>query len=370
MNPFKYGQVVSGKEFCKRPELQKNLKNFLEACQNVVLLGERRVGKTSLIYETVRNLDSRTMLYVDLMEIKTTDDLCNRIISAVVSMKRKDGILERVVRSLAQFRPVIALDPISGQPSISFDKSQEFSPDSIDSLLDLICELNDKKPLVVVFDEFQDIENISDTLEIVAKMRSKIQFHSNLPYIFAGSIRNRMSDLFVNPDSAFFKSAAVMHVGPIPSQSFSAFLLKKFKRGDRRVTNSDLVQIMKIADNVPGDIQALCQCLWDSSNSGSSLNSNSIQSALELVYTRESKGYETILTMLTSTQLKCLTGLARVNGKKPMSIAFMRLSGIKSPASVQSAIKKLIKLRIIYHYEQKYKFVNPFFKSWLIWKNY
>ncbi|MEE8433024.1 MAG: hypothetical protein V3S16_17390 [Candidatus Desulfatibia sp.] len=54
MNPFKYGQIVKENDFCRRPELEKNLANQIKRGQNVYIQGERRTGKSSLIYETVR----------------------------------------------------------------------------------------------------------------------------------------------------------------------------------------------------------------------------------------------------------------------------------------------------------------------------
>ena len=52
MNPFKYGCVVDGEFFCPRPELERQLRAFAESGQNVVVQGERRMGKTSLIKHT------------------------------------------------------------------------------------------------------------------------------------------------------------------------------------------------------------------------------------------------------------------------------------------------------------------------------
>ncbi len=43
MNPFKYGQIVRGNDFCRRPELEKNLANLIKnpgpegpACNTVI----------------------------------------------------------------------------------------------------------------------------------------------------------------------------------------------------------------------------------------------------------------------------------------------------------------------------------------------
>ena len=160
MNPFRYGQVVSAKNFCPRPELVAQLSGFIQSGQNVVLQGERRMGKTSLIYESVRRLRQFRMLYVDLLEIKTADDLCKRIVTAMISQDRKRGVLDKMLQTLSHLRPVVAFDPLTGQPSVSIDTGAESRPNSADGLLDIIADLGKRKKMVAVFDEFQDILNL------------------------------------------------------------------------------------------------------------------------------------------------------------------------------------------------------------------
>jgi DNA-binding MarR family transcriptional regulator len=87
-------------------------------------------------------------------------------------------------------------------------------------------------------------------------------------------------------------------------------------------------------------------------------------------YGRELKGYEANLSRLTGQQLRCLVGLASVGGKSPFSSQFIKATGISQPASVKRALNRLINLNIIYRYQREYKFINPFFKSWLIYKNF
>jgi len=68
--------------------------------------------------------------------------------------------------------------------------------------------------------------------------------------------------------------------------------------------------------------------------------------------------------------LKCLIGLARMGGEAPLSAAFIQGVGIAGPASIKKALNRLVQIKVIYRHEGEYKFVNPFFKSWLLWKNY
>lgn len=370
MNPFKYGQVVSAGDFCPRPGLLKQLLGAIKSGQNVVLQGERRIGKTSLIYEAVRKSKGYRMLYVDLLEIKTTEDLCKRILTAIVSLEQKAGFLEKILKSLSQLRPVVSLDPMTGKPSISLDASIKLHPDSIDGLLDLILAMNKRKPLVAVFDEFQDILNLKTSKETLAALRSKIQFHSVIPYLFAGSVRNQMRGIFTDPESPFFKSAAALDVGPLQEDVFMRFLIKKFEAGNRAVETTVLKKAIEIADNVPGDVQEMCACLWETTSENDKITEKNIGPALQLIYARESKGYEAALVQLSSQQLKCLTGLARMGGKSPLSADFLQGVGIALPASAKTALNRLVQLKIVYRHQEEYKFVNPFFRSWLIWKNY
>lgn len=370
MNPFKYGIIVSNEDFCPRPELKNKLESFILSGQNVLLEGERRVGKTSLIYETVKNVKNIRFLYIDLLEIKTVEDMCRRIIRALITFEKKTGFIEKLYKSLAQFKPSITLDPLTGSPSLSIEPSVKLRPESIEELTDIIENENKKKKLVVVFDEFQDILNLKEASETLAVMRSKIQFHSNIPYIFSGSIRNQMNQIFNYPDSAFYKSAITLDIGPIKEDVFIEFLQSKFLKGKRKISENLLKKTLEIAQNIPGDIQQLCGAIWEITEQKIITEQEIIIAALELIYSRELKGYEAYLNQITGQQLRCILGIARTDGTNLYSAEFIKITGIKQPSSIKKAIDRLEKIKLIYKMDNKYKFVNPFFRSWLLYKNY
>jgi hypothetical protein len=370
MNPFKYGQVVSAEDFCPRPKLLGQLMRFVRSGQNVVLQGERRMGKTSLICEALRRLKRYRMIYVDLLEIKTADDLGKRMIKSIVSAERQAGALEKLTKSLAQLRPSLSVDPFTGNPSVSFDPRVTLRPDSIEGILDLVSDTRKRHPLAVVLDEFQDVLNLRDSTETLALLRGKIQFHGDISYVFAGSIRNRMSQIFSSPDSPFFKTAIALDVGPLSTEEFVRFLKAKFSSGRRSVDDETLSEIIAIAENVPGDVQEFCAALWDTTPSGKRISADRLREALELIFSRESKGYEAALVQITGRQLKCLVGLARLGGRSPLSADFLKGAGLTLPASVKKSLVRLEQLKIIYRSQEEYRFTNPFFKRWLVWKDF
>jgi Cdc6-like AAA superfamily ATPase len=366
MNPFKYGSIVLGKDFCGRKDLLKQIAAHMEASQNIVIVGERRIGKSSLVYEAVRKLRGTHILYTDLLGIKSVDAFCKRILKTIVILERKASWMTKIIQTLSYLKPMISVDPITSMPVVTFDASVELEADSIQEVLDLIESLVHKKRFVVVFDEFQDVLNINDDGETIALLRSKIQFHSNIPYVFVGSIRHKMDEIFTSPNSAFFKSAIPITVDPLPVEEFSKFLIKKFESGKRKVVPDTLKRVFNIANKVTGDIQQLCEALWEVTSPNDTVSPDNLKTALELIFTREQKSYEAFISLLTDFQFKCLSALAREGGKSVYSMDFVKEVGPHSTASVNRAITRMIDINILFKVGKEIRFVNPFFKAWLL----
>ncbi|MCD4707482.1 MAG: AAA family ATPase [Candidatus Sabulitectum sp.] len=370
MNPFRYGQVVSKRDFCSRPLLLRQLMNFAESRQNVFLQGERRTGKTSLIHEAVRKLSGYKLLYIDLLEVKTIDDLCRRMITSIVRAERRVSFQKKLLSTLSHLRPSLSIDPITGFPTVSFDSRIGMKPDTIEGILDLIAELVRKKKLVVAFDEFQDVLNLRESDRALALLRSRIQFQTNITYFFAGSVRNQMNGIFTDPLSPFFKSAASLEVGFIDDTAFIPFLKRKFLSGKRSISTETVEAVIRMAGSIPGDVQELCACIWDVTSAGEPVTEKHLPAGLNMIFARERKAYEATLISITGQQLRCLAGLAETDSVKPLSSEFLEKTGIRTTSSVQAALKRLVKLKIIYRHKGTYRLANPFFGSWLIWKGY
>ena len=226
-----------------------------------------------------------------------------------------------------------------------------------------------QKKNVVVIDEFQDILKLPDSATVLSLMRSKIQFQTEIPYIFSGSIRNAMNSIFNDSGSPFFKSAVTMSVGPIEKPAFTDFICARFASGKRELSPDLIDKIFSIAQNAPGDIQQLCAALWDCSTQGDRIDEKLLPEALKLIFGMELKGYEALLGSISAQQLRCLSALARSGGEVSLSGVFIRQTGISQASSVKKALSRLVDLKIIYKTDHEYKFSNPFLRSWIIVEN-
>ena len=368
-NPFKYGCVVGGDNFCERPELERKLAGFVRSGQNVVMQGERRMGKTSLVRETVGRMRGVALVYADLLGVCDPADLCARIADALAESGKTLPFYRKLGKMLSKLRPTVSIDTESGMPVFSLDKAAASSAGSVEAVLSAVAEEAKARRLCVVFDEFQDILGMSDGTRTLAVMRGKIQLDSSTPYIFLGSVRNKMTDIFWNPDSPFYHSAASLPVGEIPQDDFCRFAEAKFKAGRRVLPRESFDAIFAMAQRIPGYVQELCDAIWDCTDSGAVIGAAELADGLQCVFAREREHYEIFMERLTPIQRKVVMALAMHGGKSVYSGMFLANAQVSGIGTMRRSMTKLMAENLIYRHNDEYKFFNPFFAQWLKSKN-
>ena len=75
-NPFRYGAKVTGGAFYDRREIKSSMLNVIDGCNNVVLYGPRRYGKSSLVAEIIEGLSEKGVIcvYMNMMEVASLSD--------------------------------------------------------------------------------------------------------------------------------------------------------------------------------------------------------------------------------------------------------------------------------------------------------
>jgi uncharacterized protein len=369
MNPFIYGRVVTGEEFFGRAELIKRIQGYIKAGQNIVIFGERRVGKTSVIIEAIRRLDL-PCLKVDFYEIRTEREMITRAIRGIEKLEKESPFFNRWIARGKRIRARVkqGYEQPSMNPSVSLEGFFKEPINSITDLLDYIHDFRAEKPLVAFFDEFQGLTGLEGAEDVLATMRSEIQMQGNTAYIFAGSIRRKMHEIFMDPKHPFYKSAIPIEIGPIEFAEIGPIVIRLFESGGRRVSLEHLRGLYNMLYGNTGDFQHLCSALWEVSEPGQSLDETAFRDALDMVWDTEMPVYAAIRKALTTQQNKVLQTLALTDGKEPFGGQFRKVAGDISPGTVQKSLTKLEELDLIYQpYDSKdYRFYAPFFKLWLI----
>lgn len=363
--PFRYGCVVDGEYFCPRPEMERQLRRYAESGQNLVIQGERRMGKTSLVKKAVSGMKGERLLYIDLYGIRTLSDFCRRVMTGVAGVSEKMSFLKKALAIAHRLRPALTIDANTGAPTITVDARAASEPESLDVAMSTVKKLAADGRLCVVMDEFQDILKLEDSGRILAEMRGTIQFQSDTPYFYLGSVRNDMIKIFSHYDSPFFKSALPFEVPPIDAEEFSRFIVARFRKGKCGIDKEVAKSIIDFADGVSGDVQELCDALWSVTDEGGMATLDDLPKALAVVFAREKNGFESAIADLTPNQLTVLKGLAELGPVRVFTSEFMDHVRISSSGAVKRALNSLVASRLVFQRHTEYRFSNPFFREWL-----
>jgi hypothetical protein len=260
----------------------------------------------------------------------------------------------------------VSIDPLTHLPTIGLSPVPQLTIEDIESALEVLSKHENS---IIFFDEFQDILTLPNADTVLSIMRSKIQRLTKVAFIYAGSIRNSMLDIFTLDSSPFFKSAFPLQVTTIQEEVFHKFMTSKFIKSQRTVSTSVLHQIYSLSGGIPGDVQRLCACLWNITNDGDVIAKTLLPDALKQIFALEMPDYNRILHSISAQQQNTMLALARIGGESNISQELVRLSGITLVGSVHKAMKGLTEKRIVCKINDTYKFSNPFFQCWLLSSN-
>lgn len=166
-NPFKFGGKVSGYQFYDRKEsFAKLRRRLLDGASNIVMAAPRRYGKTSLVARVLESLQReegiRSILF-DLSKVPTLARFCEEYVNAVLAaIGGAEAQVHRVLACLANCDPAISVNV--GVLRISLKFKSALTESSISEVLDLpekLLEEGNGGSLVVAFDEFQEVAELS-----------------------------------------------------------------------------------------------------------------------------------------------------------------------------------------------------------------
>ena len=208
-NPFAFGSIVKEEQFCNRVIELKELKQDILNNQNVLIYAPRRFGKTSLVLKAVEELKKEykdfRFVYIDLMTITDKREFINKYFNAVA--KSLETPFDKTIEALKSFlklKPIIkASISDTGNMVFSLDFSKSESDNVLDDILNIPMKYGEKYKVCIVFDEFQEIENIEG---LENKLRSIIQNHSDVSYVFLGSKKSIINAMFSDTKRPFYKS--------------------------------------------------------------------------------------------------------------------------------------------------------------------
>lgn len=369
-NPFTIG-IVKEEKFCNREKEIKKLKTFIRNGQNVVIYSPRRFGKTSLVKKVLKDLEkldkSFTGIYVDLFPVSSYQDFIEFFSKAIIQAVGKEvdkTFFTKIKNLFKNIIPSFTVKP-DGSFSISISINQSSSLETV--LSDLFEGLENylKKnnlKACVVFDEFQEITTLEDSKKIEGIIRSYIQQQENISYVFVGSRRKLLVDMFTDKKRPFYKSSFLFQLEKIPKAEFVECIVDSFKKTEKLCTKKEAERIYNLVDGYPYYVQKLSSIVWDLTEKR--VSTRIIDNAFQTLLKIESIDFESIWINLNKSEKIVLKTIAKYPDISVFSKDFIEKTKL-SVGGIQKAISSLTKKDLIEKKDRFYKLTDPVMGHWL-----
>lgn len=368
-NPFVVGKYVSPTYFCDREQETATLIKHLTNGRNVALISPRRMGKSGLIEHTFAQPDLHYYhtFFIDIYGTRSFAEFIYLFGKSVYQQLKPLSAQWRkrffqVVRSL---QVGMKFDPVSSAPTLDISIGDITNPKiTLDEIFEYL-ECADR-PCIIAFDEFQQIANYTDEVEVEAILRSKIQHCRNAQFVFAGSRRHLMSQMFLSPSKPFYQSVITMGLNPIPLPAYSSFAIRLFEENAKHVLPEVVESVYTAYAGVSWFVQMMMNELFALTPTGNTCTMAMLPTAQENVINGQEMAFRTLLDAIPTKQKEVLLAVAKDGEAQNItSAAFVRRHRLSSPSSVQSAAKALLNSDLLTQDNGAYRVYDYFLSAWL-----
>lgn len=368
-NPFILYGYESEKYFCDRKTETQELKRLVTNGNHVALIAPRRIGKTGLIENLFHQKDIQRDYYTFLIDIyatKNIEELIMAMGASMLSSLRPKGakVIQKFVDILSSLRTGISFDAM-GNPSWNVEVGDIRLPrTTLDEIFEYIDTAD--KPCIIAIDEFQTVSCYNDG-KIEALLRTYIQHCRNAQFIFSGSQRTMMGEMFLSPSRPFYQSTSMMNIGCIPLDKYSVFAQKLFKEANKGISAETIAKVYQRFEGVTWYVQRVLNELFSLTPQHGTCDEDMLDIAIKNILRANEFTYQSLLFQLPIKQKELLMAIAKEGKAQNLtSSAFVKKYRLTSSSSVQSAIKGLLEKNFATSNLGVYEVYDKFFGLWLL----
>ena len=364
INPFSILAYLGSDYFCDRETETKQLKEALENGRNITLTSPRRMGKTGLIKHVFSLFDPKEAfcLYVDLDQTTCLTDMVKVFGEVVLKKigKPSERVWKEILAWFKSFRPVMTADP-AGMPQLSLNVQPTEAETSLGELFNWLEKL--KLPCYVAFDEFQVITDYPEP-KMEALLRSHIQHLTNVNFIFAGSQKHLMTEMFMAAKRPFFQSTQMFPLYEIPEDPYFAFAQRHFGRHGQNLSDTTFHEIYTMLYGHTWYIQCMLNRLYQLGSRH--IDQQALFAATESILAEYKETFRIYCKLITTNQLNLIKAIAKegkvkeVNGRE-----FLEKYQPGAASTVRNAVSVLLDKELITEDEDGYSVYDRFFGLWL-----
>lgn len=369
MNPFILKDYSGPEYFCDRTAETARLISAVKNQRNLTLSSIRKMGKTGLIHHTFNLLKQSSEIdtvYIDIYYTGSLPEFLNKFGTSI--LKVEDSFPDKIKRNINNFikaiRPTISYDSFTGSPVFSFQLENESAGiRTLDEIFGFLNERSSEKPLVVAIDEFQQIASYPES-NIEALLRTNIQKLQNVNFIFSGSDKQLLINMFTDVKRPFYQSTEFMHLEEIHQEEYAQFIKSKFE-ADLNIIDDDAIQeILRSTRRHTYYVQFLCNRLFGSGIKN--ITEEIVRQIYADILLENEVYYSEYRDLLTRQQWNLMIALAHEDGiSQVTSSSFLKRHDLNNSATVRRGIQSLMDKKMIFKKGMEYYVYDVFFAKWL-----
>ena len=374
MNPFIINGIIPDEFFCDRKNETEKLLTLIRNNSNVLLTSQRRMGKTQLIRHVYRQKQISENYYAFYIDIYSTTSLrefillfAKEIYGTLVPAGRK--VLDAFIGTLKSMYGGFGYDAMTGLPSFDIKLGDIRTPELTLSEIFQFLEKADK-PCVYTIDEFQQIGCYKEK-NVEALLRTYVQKTNNCMFVFAGSDRHVLENMFNSPAKPFYNSTENIYLDKIERSIYMEFIQKMFENSNRRISDNACAYAYDLFEGHTYYVHQTLHNVYAYGSKEQTVELSDIKVAVRNIVEDRDHYFNVQMSQLNYTQKETLIAIAKEkNSTEITSVAFIKKHSLQSPSAVQNAVRNLLKTQMItYRIKGKTKIYSISDRFMQIWIN-
>lgn len=372
-NPFFLTGIIPDAYFCDREKETETIITHLENRSNILLTSSRRMGKTQLVrhvFNDARIKNKYHTFYADIYATSTLREMVfflgKEIYQKLVPGEKK--ALKLFMSTIRSIAAAFTVDPVTGEPRVNLQIGDINTPElTLEEIFSYLEKAD--RPCIFAIDEFQQISRYPEK-NVEALLRTHIQKMNNCNFIFSGSNRHILEQMFSSYSKPFYNSAQPVHLGCIERGKYIDFVVRHFGEAGIRISPEVAGFCYDKFWGYTYYNHKVFHDVFAFSTPGMTVDEDTIRLTIGSILEENGHTFSEIVSSLTIGQKQMLIAVAKENpARRPTSGAFVKRNALVSPSSAQKAIAKLLEDQLVTYSvsgsEKEYWVADKFLELWL-----
>ncbi len=367
-SPFEYNKCVSGANFIGRTHEVGLLCNLIRERNNVLIYGPARIGKRSLIYNSLEKLKQESYDFVlcniSLFNIRCVEAFMLKYTNELLSCFSNSAIeWTSIIKKYAPSAPYIIDTTSHSKIKFTYSSKALLNNTQINEILNLPEKLANEfnTRIIIYFDQFQDIILFDDPHSFFLTLEKQWNSQTRTNFIITGERYNAMNEIF-EEKKYFYHFAHRIVINPIDEKIFTDYIVKGFMKAGKVAQPEQAAAIYNVVEGDPWYAQHLASICFDLAKGY--LNDKIIEQGVSRLLNLHDWLFHSIAYGLSRHQLRFIKAI--LEGVTKFSSAdILDKYNLNSSANVNRLKEALCKKEIITFNEKKEAiFLDPLLKLW------